>query len=155
MKIENKANYQLTNRVQTENPRGPDTTASFVTVLAGKTKGDSGNSCSVSAAKTETYDFSNITPKALRETVNGLIRSGQLNLDETSSLLGMMAPTQIGTDGSFTTTSDSPVDVFAKIQAGIEGALSRNDIQIEEYLQRAADALLRYQGQTAKIYIQA
>ncbi|MDO8653202.1 MAG: hypothetical protein Q7R66_13540 [Undibacterium sp.] len=113
------------------------------------------NPRSVSAAKAEKYDFSNISPKALHETDNILIRSGHMNLDETSSLLCVMAPFQIGTDGSFTATSDSLVNVFAKIQAGIECALSRNDNQSVENLQRTADALLRYQGQTAKVYIQA
>jgi hypothetical protein len=154
MKLEKNSNYQLTNRDQTGTSPGRDG-ASFVAVLAGKTQGDSGNSSTVSAAKAETYDFSNISPKALREAFNRLIREGQMDPDETSSLLCMMAPFQIGTDGTVTATCDSPENVFAKIQAGIEGALSRNDNQSVENLLRTADTLLRYQELRTKVNIQS
>lgn len=50
------------------------------------------STASPEASGTRRYDFSNILPGELREAVNRLIRSGDLDLHETSSLLGIMAP---------------------------------------------------------------
>jgi len=44
------------------------------------------------ASGTSRYDFSNMTPAQMRDAVNRMIRGGELSLDETSSLLCIMAP---------------------------------------------------------------
>lgn len=92
------------------------------------------------------HDFHHITPTQLRDTVNELIVSGQMDLDETSSLLGFMPSPLAAVEGTVYVHDDAPIDVFAKIQAAIEGALSRFEWRSADGLRAAAAALQRHQA---------
>lgn len=123
--------------------------ASFAAIMAEKLQAVGGNSTSGPAASVEKYDFTNMTPKALQETVNSLISKGQLDLDDTTSLLGMMPGTalsKVNYDGTAPTGADTPMNVFSKIQSALEGALSRNETDSAAGLRRAAQALAKFQA---------
>src|SRR6218665_1683960 len=97
------------------------------------------------ATEPQRYDFRNIRPTQLRATVNALIRSGQMDLDETSSLLGFMPSPLATVDGTVSVQDDAPIDVYARIQAGIEGALSRLEWRNAGGLRPGAAALQGFQ----------
>ncbi|AYH15223.1 hypothetical protein GMW39_03635 [Pectobacterium parmentieri] len=155
MKIESGENNLFTHRASIANSTVQTSSrASFAAILAGKTQETSVNNAPASSAKTKQYDFTNMTPQELNETVNSLIQSGQMDLDESTSLLGFMAPTALSKvvyDGTAPVSSRQPMNVFSKIQEGIDGALSRNEKASAESLQRAADALLRFQDKAVKV----
>lgn len=155
MKIETGENGLFAHRASIANPTAQaGNQASFAAVLAEKTQEVSANNASSSATQVKKYDFTNMTPQALTEAVNSLIQSGQMDLDESSSLLGFMAPTALSKvvyDGTAPASSHQPMNVFSKIQEGIDGALSRNEKSSAEGLQRAADALLRFQDKAVKV----
>ncbi|QHP54806.1 hypothetical protein EH203_13705 [Pectobacterium carotovorum subsp. carotovorum] len=159
MKIETGENGLFAHRASIANSTArTGNQASFAAVLAGKTQEVSANNASTSTSATQIkkYDFTNMTPQALTEAVNSLIQSGQMDLDESSSLLGFMAPTALSKvvyDGTAPASSRQPMNVFSKIQEGIDGALSRNERSSAENLQRAADALLRFQDKVIKANI--
>lgn len=97
-------------------------------------------------------DFTNMTPRKLYETVGWLTRTGQMDLDESCALIGMMSSSspllKVNYDGLPFDYSDSPVNFFEKIQSSISGARSRNERSTVEGLQRAATALSLFQGYT-------
>ena len=84
------------------------------------------------------YDFTNISRGELLNTVNGLIKSGQMSLDESSSLVLLMGP-KIGTDGSNIDVSDEKVDVFSMLQQ----SLAYNETRSKELATLTAEQ--RYQ----------
>ncbi|MBE5204452.1 hypothetical protein IG612_17925 [Pectobacterium sp. FL60-S17] len=155
MKIETGENGLFAHRASIANSTAQvGNQASFAAVLAEKTQETSANNAATSATQVKKYDFTNMTPQALTEAVNSLIQSGQMDLDESSSLLGFMAPTALSKvvyDGTAPVSSHQPMNVFSKIQEGIDGALSRNERASAEGLQRAADALLRFQDKAVKV----
>ncbi|MFJ5315753.1 hypothetical protein [Pectobacterium versatile] len=68
--------------------------------------------------------------RRLNEAVNSLIRNGQMDFDESSLLLSFMAPAALSKvvyDGIALASPRQPMNVFSKIQEGIDGALSRNE----------------------------
>ncbi|MEQ9945600.1 hypothetical protein [Pectobacterium aroidearum] len=155
MKIETGENGLFAHRASIANSTAQaGNQASFAAVLAEKTQETSANNAATSAAQIQKYDFTNMTPQALTEAVNSLIQSGQMDLDESSPLLGLMAPTALSKvvyDGTAPASSLQPMNVFSKIQEGIDGALSRNERASAEGLQRAADVLLRFQDKAVKV----
>lgn len=118
---------------------------------------------SATASGTERYDFSNMTPAQMREAVNRLIRGGELSLDETSSLLFVMAPlsSRLKVDGTPVSATEgerignTPVDAFAKLRDGIAGARWRNDSAAEAALSQTLAALQRVQGTVSSVDILA
>lgn len=108
-------------------------------------------------------DFSSMSPAQMRETVNRLIRSGDLSLDETGSLLSIMAPpsARLRVDGTQVPTTEAeridntPVDAFAMLREGIAGARWRNDSASEAALSRTVAALQRVQGMVSSLDIRA
>jgi hypothetical protein len=127
-------------------------------------KAESGSSASVAnaGAGISTYDFSSMSPAQMRSTVNDLIRSGKMTLDESSPLLGMMSPPASRWAGSGSPSADEasrmdnqPIDVFATLRAGMTGAQSRGDRRNVEALGQTLDALLGLQGTTASVDIRA
>jgi hypothetical protein len=96
------------------------------------------------------FDFTSMTPTALHETVGSLIRSGKLDLDETTGLVGMMNPSsplnRVNYDGLPAAASNAPVNVLDQLQDGIAAALARNEIDTARSLQLASQALARYQA---------
>lgn len=94
------------------------------------------------------YDFSAVTRQQLHGLVNDLIKHGQMSLDESSPLVGMMGP-RISADGSGRVSWGEPegsMDVFAKLQAGIEWASSRGEYRNAERYLETVEALKRLQG---------
>lgn len=96
------------------------------------------------------FDFTNMTPTALHDTVGSLIRSGKLDLDETTGLVGMMNPTsplnKVNYDGLPASSSNAPINVLDRLQDGIAAALARNETDTARSLQLARQALARYQA---------
>lgn len=116
-----------------------------------------------SGTGTSRYDFSNMTPAQLRDAVNRMIRSGELSLDETGSLLSIMAPpsARLKVDGTPVSKAEgelidnTPVDAFAKLRDGIAGARWRNDSAAEAALSQTLAALQRVQGTVSSVDILA
>ena len=127
-----------------------------------KTESASGNAVASAGAGISTYDFSSMSPAQMRSTVNDLIRSGKMTLDEASPLLGMMGSPASRWAGSGSPPADEayrmdnqPIDAFATLRAGLTGAQSRGDSRNVEALGQTLDALLRLQGTTASVDIRA
>ena len=95
------------------------------------------------------YDFTNITPKELRDTVNGLIVNGQMTLDEAAPLVMMMTKDTNPLNDS--ARPNATINVMNELQEGIKGDLSRNEIQSSELKQITINALLRFQGKPSSI----
>ena len=91
------------------------------------------------------YDFTNISRGELLNTVNGLIKSGQMSLDESSSLVLLMGP-KIGTDGSNIDVSDEKVDVFSMLQQSLAYNNYTKNTAGSIYDTKALDALTKLQG---------
>ncbi len=147
MNIDNNVIHALINRAQsTKSSVRADESASFATALAENTQEANRNT---TVKPLEKYDFSNMTPIEFRDTINELISAGQLTLDNTSPLLGMMPSplSKVHFDGAMPASAYQAVNFFAKIQEGIDGALSRNEKKSAEGLHQAANALRRIQGQ--------
>ncbi|MBK1640415.1 hypothetical protein CKO12_00660 [Chromatium okenii] len=147
MNIDNNAIHALINRAQsTKSSARADESASFATALAENTQEANRNT---TVKPLEKYDFSNMTPQALHETMSALFQSGQVSFDETLSFLGLIPSPldKVNYDGKVPTSYYQPVNFFAQIQERIEGALSRSEKQSAERLQQAADTLRRIQGQ--------
>ena len=127
-----------------------------------KTASASSDAVANAGAGISTYDFSSMSPAEMRSTVNDLIRSGKMTLDESSPLLGMMSPPASRWAGGGSAPADEanrmdnqPIDAFATLRAGITGAQSRGDRRNVEALGQTLDALLRLQGTTASVDIRA
>ncbi|HQO16500.1 MAG TPA: hypothetical protein PLG02_06020 [Methylotenera sp.] len=95
-----------------------------------------------------TYDFTNMTPQQLQQTMNDLIKSGKLSLDESGPLIVMIptALSKVQYDGAPPTAYYQPTNILANLELGIEGAKSRNDNANVESLTKALDALKRIQS---------
>lgn len=104
--------------------------------------------------RSDQYDFTKVTAKQLHEQVNSLIKSGQMDLDESSSLLGFMGGSpldKVSYDGTAPTSGTDPFNAFTRIQDAITGVLSRNEKESAEGLQKAYDALARLQGKGSNL----
>jgi hypothetical protein len=98
------------------------------------------------------YDFTNMSPAQMQDTINGLIRSGKMSLDDSSSLVSMI-PTGLTYAGpgapsaaSLDSVRNTPMDFLARLQAGIDGARSRGDAQNAEHFARTLNVLQSLQG---------
>jgi len=103
-------------------------------------------------------DFTSMSRSVLRDTVNSLIKSGKLSLDDTTGLVGIMGPAVTTTvDGSAPPAGyeSQSINAFAELKAGIEGARSRNDLQNEAVLMRTLSALQRLQGMVVGLDVKA
>lgn len=99
-------------------------------------------------------DFTNITPERMLQTVNDLIKRGQMSLDESSSLLGFMSPFSLTTSGELKPMEQRPVDVIAGVKKLIEYNQSVDNKPGVYYGTLALNALQRLQG-SAGVNIQA
>jgi len=136
-----------------------------VTRAAPDDQGASGDRAATGGTDTgvERYDFSNMTPAQMRDAVNRLIRNGELDLQDTGSLLSMMAPpsARLKVDGTQVSAAEgeridnTPIDAFAKLREGIAGARWRNDRASEAALSQTLAALQRVQGTVSSVDIVA
>ncbi|MEI7221690.1 hypothetical protein [Pectobacterium carotovorum] len=102
---------------------------------------------------TTRYDFTRISPAELYDTVEGLVSSGRLGREEGSALLGFVSSPRAEGGSIPPSNVFQPINVFDTIQQGVAGASSRSEVQNTESLQRAAEALNRFQGQVSSISV--
>ncbi|MBA0168585.1 MULTISPECIES: hypothetical protein [Pectobacterium] len=107
----------------------------------------------VPAGETTRYDFTRISPAELYETVEGLVSSGRMGREEGSALLGLISSPRENVGSVPPSNVFQPINVFDTIQQGVAGASSRSEVQNTESLQRAAEALNRFQGQVSSISV--
>lgn len=90
------------------------------------------------------YDFAKISPNEVLSTINNLVKSGKMSLDESSALLAFRPLT---VQGYRTTASDNqPINLFSGLENMIAYNKSiRNDAAVV-YAQKAYAALERLQG---------
>lgn len=101
-----------------------------------------------------TYDFTHMTRGEMLETVNQLIKSGQMSLDETSSLVLLMGP-KMTASGNFVDASNEPVDFIASLKNSLTYNQSIGNNSAIFYDTKALDALERLQGKSSKIDLTA
>jgi hypothetical protein len=100
------------------------------------------------AADVKQPDFSNMTGQEMRDWTNNQIRSGEMSLDDGFSFFAMTMKIPVGSAGAQQFVDDGEhIDFTQKVQAGIEGALSRHDDATLEVLQSAMKIMQEYQGQ--------
>lgn len=92
-----------------------------------------------------TYDFTNMSPNDILPTINSLLKSGQMSLDESDSLL-LLVPISLGGDPVPPAALSQKINLFS----ALEGWLSshryfHNDVGAEAD-QRAISALKRIQA---------
>lgn len=148
--------YTSSYLTQGNSNRSQGTTSALV---ASGADGDGGSA----SAGVSTYDFTSMSPAQMRSTVNDLIRSGKMSLDESSGLVGIMSPPAMRWAGNGTPPSaeefnridNQPIDAMAALRGGIAGAQLRGDTKSAEALGQTLDALQRLQGGTASVDIRA
>ena len=152
MKIDSGAGHLFASqRAQVNLTRGAESPSSFAAALVAKTQP------AQAAQGVQNYDFSNMSPQELKGVMNDLVGSGRMSFDESSSLLGLIPSplSKVNYDGGMPDSFYQPLNLFTKIQEGIEGAISRNEKGSAENSQLAFDTLMRLQGEPAKVNVQA
>ena len=99
-------------------------------------------------------DFTKMTNQQMRDWINGQIRSGKMTLDESSSLIGLTMDSPVGSNALSSGNSNS-INFLQKIQDGLDGAKSRNDVASQQTLETAMGLLQKHQGQITKVDISA
>ncbi|MFT4117745.1 hypothetical protein [Bradyrhizobium sp.] len=124
----------------------PQTTYRATRTTAGSTDGNQ----QTSGAKSSALDFTSMSRSDLRDTVNSLIKSGKLSLDDTTGLVGMMGPavsTQSGQSGASTATYESsPFDTLSALRTAVDNSNARNDDASAASFMRSLTALQQLQG---------
>lgn len=144
MKIDTCLHKSLMNLANANTESVAGNLRSFSEALKGKVEEGAGHR--------DPYDFTNVTAKQLHEKVGSLIQSGQMDLGDSSSLLGFMGGSpldMVNYDGTSPGLGAAPFNAFTRIQEAIAGVLSRNEKESAESLQKAYNALAQLQGQSA------
>jgi hypothetical protein len=106
-----------------------------------------------SSAGVSSYDFSNITPKALQSTINDLVKSGKLSLIDSSPLV-----TIAGFNGASANGGNQSIDVLSALKAGISYK-QQNEADVAnsgiENWTNALAALEKLQGTASGVNISA
>ncbi len=152
MKIDTAAvanNQYSSQRIRPENSiESTNGSASFVSIL---------NTQTVQTASTDSskpkdpnnVDFKSMTRQKMFDWMNDQVRSGKMSLDESSPFLGMTMKISVATGQPIDMETDTTrINFMEKARLGIEGALSRNDLDLAKGLQAAIDIMNRQQGQT-------
>lgn len=145
MKIESATNSdQFHQRVQANS----QASRAFAAMLAEKASSAPNATPAGSALGFQIYDFSNMAPKDMKSAINGLLKSGQMSFDESTSLIGVIPSplSKVVFDGGAPDAFNQPMNFFTTIQDGIDGALARNENTSAQYLNSALQALIRLQG---------
>lgn len=97
-----------------------------------------------SGATTKTYDFSNMSPEHLLGTINDLIKSGKMSLDETSSLIALIPSSTLnnGNPEAFYT----PTNFYKSLQDLMGYSKATQNQPAVEYAEKAIAALKRFQA---------
>lgn len=95
------------------------------------------------------YDFTNIRPSDVLNTINSLVKSGQISLDESSSLLSFVPLTELNAAIGKPGVTNQPIDLFSGLKKSIDfNKITHNDAAVI-YDQKALSALERLQGAPA------
>ena len=125
-------------------------TSSTNSSQASSSAASSASQASSTSSGSSSYDFTNMTPNQLLSTVNGLIKSGKMSLDESSPLVPMMGSSTLirvpGAVGGPDIPANQPVNFMSILQNGISGALSRGDTANAAFLTTGLNALQKLQG---------
>ena len=92
-----------------------------------------------------TLDFSDIRPDEILGTVNSLIKSGKMSVDESTALMGLI-PESIRTLPNASVRSNEPINMFSRLEAMLAYNKSEHNDGAAIYDQKAIDALRRLQG---------
>ena len=94
------------------------------------------------------YDFSNMSPQQLLQTMNKLITSGKMSLDESSSLVGLIptALSKANFDGQPPAEYYKPANIFSKLEEAIAYDKHNHNETGVLYGQKAIAALQRFQS---------
>lgn len=95
------------------------------------------------------YDFQNISRTEFRTIINDLIKTGQMSLDESSSLVMAMDSGNIGE--APTQNSEQKVNVFEILKQSMEFNRYIGNVSGIEYDSKAHKALQRFQDKTIGI----
>lgn len=98
------------------------------------------------------YDFTNITRSEFKDIINGLIQTGEMSLDESSSLLYAMSDQSI-TKNFGTQMNNESVDVFLILIQSITFNQSIGNDSGILYDTKAFNALMRFQSKPYEIDI--
>lgn len=99
-------------------------------------------------------DFSNIAPKQMLNTINSLIKNGQMSLDESSSLIVMLpiSPLSKAVSGlDDNEIANKPINFFTGLQQMITFNESIHNDNAVIYAKKALAALERLQGKNFTI----
>ncbi|GEM_PF-712479 len=87
-------------------------------------------------------NFTSMTRQDMFDWMNEQIRNGKMSLDESSPFLGMTMKISVATGQTVDMATDmTRIDFIEKARLGIEGALSRNDLDSARKLQVAMDMM--------------
>lgn len=98
---------------------------------------------------TERPDFTDMSRQALRDWVNGRIRSGEMSLDESRPFMamGMKIAVDGNPGGEVPAVADGTrYDFVQKMRAGMAHAQARNDHATQAMLAAALQTMQRHQG---------
>lgn len=117
----------------------------------------SSNTTAAGLTVSGSLDFTYMTPRQLQGTMNDLIKSGKMSLDDSSALVGMVptALSKVNYDGQAPAAYEQPSNIIARIQDGIEGAKSRGDSANVDSLTKALGALQKLQGSVIGVDLRA
>lgn len=93
-----------------------------------------------------THDFTNMSPNDMLDTINGLIKSGQMTVDETSSLMMLIPIALGGSDIPAAAAANQKVNLFSALENMIAYDKSTHNEAAVIYHQKAISALERFQG---------
>lgn len=101
-----------------------------------------------SAKDSKTYDFSNMSPQQLLQTMNKLIKAGKMPVDESSSLVGLIpiAISKAQYDSQVSAAYYAPTNIFEKLQQAMAYDEYSHNEQALIYDRKALAALGRFQG---------
>ena len=148
MRVESGTNYLNTNQqTQISNNKA---SAPFSGFMVQETKDTAATpSAKAESSKVDTYDFTSMTPIDIHEAMSKLIRSGQMDLDQSTAMLGLtssLSPlSRVDYDGT-APYSAAPINVFAALQKNFDAQMSRSEIVAAGYTKKAIDALNSLQG---------
>lgn len=101
---------------------------------------------------TKKFDFTQISRGDLLQSVNSLIKSGEMDLDESSSLVLLMGPKlNINGEISQNTSSNEIINVFDELNKSIAFNQSIGNDAGTLYDTKALNALMHLQGKTSSI----
>lgn len=92
-------------------------------------------------------DFTSMTRQEMFDWMNNQIRSGEMSLDDSSPFLGMTMKVSVATGEPVNINTDpTRINFVEKAQQGIDGAVSRNDLELVEKLQMAIELMQKNQS---------